>query len=522
MENLKTREIMVRKPFKRILPNGYKQAAGEFVGNRFTPEPIDKPTWQIMTQTDFLREYYPSGHAINDRNIYPDRLRQDPDTKEWYREELARCAFAFQQIILIKHLVHLCGNHIHFELEEDNETDSTKELFQKLRSGWEIKDMEIAWYESAKSVKMTGDTAFVGYIRKGVFYWKVLSFANGDTLYPHIDSVTGDLTLFARSFSDYDDKGNSITDWLEVWDERILRRFKKGKSGYNKVKQVIKGLFGLDGYELVSEDLHGFDFIPVSYQRCDSGACWSPSQDSIEQYELCFSQLSQNNKAYAFPILCLKGEGENFGIEGGTDGAVKVITMGPNDKAEYLSTQDASTSFELQLNTLYKMIYEQSFAVIPPEIRSGDLPGVAIKLLYSPAFENAMKDAQEYNKFIDKVLRIFTYGYGLETENLIDFQNLRVYAWIEPYIHLNTSELVANLSACVQNGFLSRQTANEQIYMYTNPRDWDRIMREEKERQQSDILFEMQSAKINAEQKSEQDGLDNDKQGHKQGGDDKQ
>ncbi len=511
MENINTRQIMVRRPFKRILPEGYKEAVGEVYGNRDMKEPFDIPKYQIITQTDFLREFNPSGHAINNPLVYKDVLRQDPESKEWYREEVVRCAFAFQRIITIKHLVHLCGNDIQFEMEGDNENDKVKETFFKFRTGWAVKDMEIAWYEAAKSVKITGDTAFVGYLRRGKFYWKVLSFEKGDTLYPHFDNVTGELILFARSYSDYDDKGNSVTDWLEVWDEKYLRRFKRGRSGYDKIKQVIKGLFGLDGYEFVSEQEHGFTFIPVAYHRTESGACWSPSQDSIDQYEMAFSQLSQNNRAYAFPIMYFKGE--NVDIQGGVDNTVKCITMGTDDEAGYLNKQDVSTAFEKQLDTLYKLIYEQSFAVIPPEVRSGDLPGVAIKLLYSPAFENAMKDAQEYNRLIDDMVRIFTYGYGVETENLIDLQNLSVYAWIKPYIHLNESELVQNLAVCVQNGFLSRQTANEQIQMYSNPRDWDRIMREKKEEQQADLLYELKSKQASAAN----NGVE-----HNPGGDDKQ
>ena len=494
MESINTRQIMTRRPFKRILPDGYKRAAGEVIGNKVTCEPLDIAVYQIMTQTDFLREFHPSGHCINDPLVYPDRLRKDPETNEWYREPVVRCSFAFQRVITIKHLVHLCGNDIQFEMESNKDNLNMDDTFSRFRIGWAMKDMEIAWYEAAKSVKITGDGAFVGYLHKGSFYWKVLSFEKGDTLYPHFDSVSGELILFARSYSDYDDKSNPVTDWLEVWDERYLRRFKKGKSGYDKIKQVIKGLFGLDGYELVSEKLHGFTFIPVAYHRNEEGACWTPSQDSIDQYELAFSQLSQNNMAYAFPIMYFKGEGDSINIQGGMDGTIKAVSMGTEDEAGFLNKQDASQSFTKQLDTLERLIYEQSFSVKPPELRSGDLPGVAIKLLYSPAFENAMKDAQEYNKLIDQMVKIFTYGYGVETENLIDFQNLSIYAWIKPYIHLNESELVQNLATCVQNGFLSKQSANEQIQMYSNPRDWDRIMREAKEQQQADLLYELRSS----------------------------
>ena len=66
---------------------------------------------------------------------------------------------------------------------------------------------------------------------------------------------------------------------------------------------------------------------------------------------------------------------------------------------------------------------------------------MAIKLLYSPAFENAMKDAQEYNRLIDDMVRIFTYGYGVETENLIDLINERPYVEV-PYKAVYPSERV--------------------------------------------------------------------------------
>ena len=44
---------------------------------------------------------------------------------------------------------------------------------------------------------------------------------------------------------------------------------------------------------------------PDVYKR---QACWSFSQDNIDKYELAISHLCQNNMAYAFPIMLLKGE----------------------------------------------------------------------------------------------------------------------------------------------------------------------------------------------------------------------
>lgn len=87
--------------------------------------------------------------------------------------------------------------------------------------------MEVEFYKLASSVKKTGDGALVFYLSNRVLGCKSLSYMNGDTLYPHYDSITGELTLFARSYYDYDDEGNTTAEWLEVWDKKYMYRYKK-------------------------------------------------------------------------------------------------------------------------------------------------------------------------------------------------------------------------------------------------------------------------------------------------------
>ena len=165
---------------------------------------------------------------------------------------------------------------------------------------------------------------------------------------------------------------------------------------------------------------------------------------------------------------------------------------------DYLQSQSASESYMKQLDTLYKMIYEQSFAVIPPEVRSGDLPGVAVKMLYSPALEKAMSDAAEWQPFLNEMVRIFTYGYGVENESQIDFSNLPLKYWIKPYVHINESAVINDLATGVNAGFISRQTASERAPEYTSVGEWERIVRETKEEQEADLLYTLKSKEHNA------------------------
>lgn len=506
------REIKTKRPWKRIRPEGYMRH-GWFADGY---EPLltnDTCYYIIATQSDFLREYYPSGHVINDPTVYPDIYREEEEpiydvngeptgktTRKIYKELVPRYAFAFQQIISVKQIIHLCGNDIQFELNKENPTDEEAKTFTLFREGWLKKDMEIAFFEAVQSTKITGDAAIVGYMRGGEFGYRSLSFKDGDTLYPHYDPTTGSLQLFARSYHDYDEDGNKITEWLEVWDNTYLYRYKRSESGISGTVNKILDIFGVDGYQLVSKETHGFPFIPVAYRRDDEGPCWSGSQDSIDGYEMSFSQMAQNNQAFGFPILYLQGEGsDSMAMQHDLNGSVKVITGGTEDKASFLSQTNASDAFIKQLDTFYKMIYEQSFAVIPPELKSGDLPAAALKILYSPAYEKATIDANEYQPFLNDLVRIFSYGYGMEIEKTIDFGNLPIKWWIKPYIHVNESAMVADLASAVQNGFISKQTASERISMYSIAGEWERIMREMKEEQQQDLLMQIQSQTQNNE-----------------------
>lgn len=491
---------MVRRPFKRALPYGYK-SSGESNFRNIMIEPHDEIRYQIITQSDFLREFEPSSHSINDPAFYPDIIHEDPENGKTYIEYVDRCSFAFQRIITIKQLAHLCGNNIQFELYDSANTrtwsdEKRKEVFREYRKGWAIKDMEIAWYESAKSVKITGDTAFVGFFNKGKFGWKVLSFKNGDTLYPHFDNLTGELIIFARAYNQIDADGKTVSRWLEVWDDENLYRFKQDNSSLvNKSKTIIKKIFGLESYSVVSVEKHGFNSIPVSYYRNEEGACWVNSQDTIEEFEVSFSRLSQNTAAYGFPVWYFKGN--DISVTGNPlKGSVKTIVIPDKDgEVGAIPGQDASNSFSTQLDKLYKLIYEQSFAVIPPDLKSGDLPGVAVKLLYSPAYENAMKDANEFSNFINQMRKIYTFGYGVEIGMMIDFMELEAYSWIKPYIHQNWTETITNLAAAVQNGFLSRQRANEVADEYSTSSDWDTILLEQKQQQQQEILKQVEIEK---------------------------
>jgi hypothetical protein len=490
----KLREVLVKKPFLRVSHEAYNTGSTIVGNSNIPPAREDSLTYELVSQAEFLREFSPTGHKINSHIYYPNRIKVDDrgGIKRFFEERMVRCTFPFQQIITIKHLCHLCGNDIQFELSVPKEKQRDTDLFFDFRKGWLNKNMEVTWYEAAKSAKITGDCAVVFYLKGGKVRTKNLSYLTGDTLYPHYDSITGDLDIFARTYNDRDSENNLITRWCEVWDDKFLYRYKQGTTLMDKAKNAIKGIFGLDGYQLVSREPHNFTSIPVAYHRVEGGACWTPAQDCIDKYELAVSHLCQNNMTYAFPIMYLKGEGVE--VEGDDIyGAVKAVHMSIDDDAGFLNRPDSSTSFELQLRILLQNIFTGTFTVLPPEVKSGDMPGVAIKLLYSPAVEKAMSDAKEFNPFIDKMVELFKEGYGIETGTISGMKSLSIFGWIKPYVHQNDTEIFTNAATAVQNGFLSKESASEiaTLLGYGKNYEVDRLEHERREDEQADLLADL-------------------------------
>lgn len=491
------RELLTKMPFTRVMPDSTD--LGHLIEEP-TEVPVkrDRLRRKIVSQEQFLRELDPAGHAINDHSLYPDIWQKNEEDGRWYIQEIPRYAFSFQQIILTKHLTHLCGNDIMFELSDNKVDDRTRKVFGEFRNGWANKNMEVAWYQLAKSVKATGDGAFVGFMDKGKFGWRTFSFLNGDRLYPHYDMQTGRMNTLARTYCNYAEDGTVIKRYIDVWDDENYYRFVADGDAdgiFDRAKRAVYSLFNISGYKLEEERPHGFDSIPVAYMRDDNGPCWTFSQETIEHYESAFSNLAHSNHDFGLPIMYVRGEGSEVIAGEDMSYASKIMFLPTDGEAGFLNRQDASNAYKAELDKLEECIYKQSFAVKTPELKSGDTPGVALKIMYSDAYEKAMADAQEYDGCVDKMIEIFSWGYGIESENRLAFTQTNIRHYIEPYIHLNISELTQNLNTAVLGGFLSKQTASEKL-PYATPQEWERILQEKHDADMHQLLVEEQRIEI--------------------------
>jgi len=477
-------QILLKKPFTRESPsiNWHPPTSLGESAPVMTPRRLKSQ----VTQDQFLSEYDPSGHKINDQFYYADRIKEDSN-KQRYIHFVERVSLPMQQTIVTKQLAHLSGNYIQFVDSNPLPTEAQKNSLIEFKQGWINKNMEVAMHEFFEMEKITGDSALCGYIHEGEFGWRTFGYKNGEILYPHYDNITGKLNLFARRYM------QNEVEYVDVWDNKYMTTYTRQKGWMAKVSKVI----GADGWNVEARTPHGFDFVPISYKRDDMGACWSNVQDCIDKFELAVSQLCENNKAYAFRIMFIKGDGD---IQKDADGMPSVIIGDADSDAKFLEKADASTSFELQLKILEKYILMGSFTVLPPEVKGGDLPGVTIKLLYSPAVEKAMEDSQHWNQALDDVVSIFKFGFGVETKKSAQFNNLPVRGEIVPYVHQNEQEKANILNQGRTMGNLSTETGAPQ-YPFAANDEFARITKE------NEAKAQQENAKIEATAKAKQTGM---------------
>ena len=460
-------QIMRKKPFSVVIPSGVIGTAPILSPGSTYAVPIDNMARELRTQSDFMREYFTTSHKINSIKYYPNTMYVNRETGAYQAKVRSRIAIGFQERILTKRKEALLGNNVGMRLISEATNQTMIDRLAFLREGWEEKDMEVAVNNAIESDYMTGDTAVYVYMDEGKVRWRCFSFKDGDILYPHYDTLTGDLTLFGRLYSQTDWDGNARR-YLDVVDKTSFVTYaeKDNKEGWEMEGKPVA---------------HGFPFCPVAYHRSEEGPVWSASQSLIDGYEVAISQFAENNAAYALRILYTLGG--DFEVMSNTDGTPsRIDSIDPNAKVGFLEpAQGADGAFATQLSIMEKNIMRGSFAVETPEIKSGaDMSSRTVKMLFADSYLKALSDSMEYQPFLNRVAYLFKFGYFLEKGRVNETDSFHVKTYLDPFIFLSENDVIAGIQQLVTSGCMSRKTATELAYNigYSSPDEVNRLLQE--------------------------------------------
>lgn len=485
ISNMTPQSILVKDAFTRLVPSATLTAIGDAKGVGSDTNLVysyERPLRQVMSQADFMREYDVNAHKINSLKYYPNALMKDKEGKVAAKIK-SRIAIAWQKRILVKRLATLTGNNVNIRLSNSKRTAKDQQMLNDFREGWENSNIENLIYQSIRADGIVGDVAANLFMKNGKLGWRVFSFMDGDVLYPQYDPMTGRLAVFGRRYTIKDKEDNDIYEYLDVWDDTHYMRYKQTRKGLVGMVNKVKDALGYDGWVVDQKPIpHGFNRIPIAYDRYGE-PFWANSQDCADLYELTVSQLAENNQAYALRILyALGGEIEMVSNLDGTPSMIN--STEPNTKVGFLEPADSSKSFELQLSILEKAIMRNSFASETPELKSGsDLSSLTVRMLLMDSYQQALLDAQHFQSFLDDVVDLFKFGYGIESGRSSDFEMLKVKAEIFPYVFMSETEQVSNILQLRSAGALSKRTASELAYElgYAINSEYERIVQEERE-----------------------------------------
>lgn len=476
--NMTPAQIMVKRPFTRLLPPDAIPADGSYYarGNTLNAagQPVLNPPCEIITPLDCMREFDMNAHKILSRTYYPNPISKEVDSEgneRYYERKLARVTVDLIQMFHVQRTSLLTGSSTDLRIVNRNANSEERSKFSVFREGWELKNMETAKFELISRAGKTMDSAIVGYMDNGTFGWRAFSYENGDTCYEHKNPFTGRTGLFGRHYFSVGAGDTEATEYLDVWDDSDYMRYRRVKEG-EKV--------GTDGWVVdQAPEKHGFSFCPVAYIRLD-GPFWGSAIRPIDEMEKDLSQLLENNKLYGLRVLVALGS--DMEVKASFDGRPLQIN-GPSDgKVNYLEPADASDSFMLSISNLEQQAYIAANCVKQTELKSGaDISSLTVKMLNQPAYRKAILDTFVFQSTIDKMVEIYREGYAMELKRVSDFVNFRVKARTYPYVMMSENEEVSNLVQLSTAGVLSKQSGAEEAYNlgYGGVDEYSRILQEE-------------------------------------------
>lgn len=461
---MKPDQILRKLPFTVPIPNGVAGHAPLVTAAAVSTIQLDNVKRELRTQSDFIREYYPTSHKINDLKYYPNTMFINREIGAYQAKVRSRIAVGFQQYIHLQRKEALLGNNVGMKLISGGDEQKNIDRLAFYREGWEDKDIEVAVNNAIDTDLKLADCAVMVYMDDKKVRWRDFSFEKGDKLYPHYDTLTGDLALFGREYYQTDWDGNTRR-YLDVIDKTHFVTYRQ--------KDDDKG-WEMEG----QPEPHGFPECPVAYHRSNHGPSWSASQSLIDGWEIALSQFSENNAAYALRILYTLGA--EMEVMTNTDGTPnRIDSVDPNAKVGFLEpAEGADGAFAKQLELMKKEIMRGSFVVETPEIKSGtDISSRTVKMLFADSYMKAMSDSMEYQGFLNKIARLFKFGYFMEKNKGSEVDSLKVKCYLDPFIFMSENDIITGIQQMVSCGAMSVKTATELLYNigYSSPDEVKRI-----------------------------------------------
>lgn len=415
---------------------------------------------RALTRDDFLNELTPSAHTINAKfwstRPIQELVEREIDTmddngnpikktiKEWVvtsYDEMETVRLGLQKRFALAKSSFFAANGFNI----CNETSDTKH-FDVLSSWKDIAGLNVAFLELAQSVFQTGDGAVYLYSADNTIEFKVFSALYGDKLYASYDDKHR--PVVAREYSLNGRRAVDIfrTTSVETWIQGDVEKDTKENgivSFWSKIRHWFKNsdfAVSEDGWHRIrnEESQITSNLNACVYFRTDD-VVWGVAQDDIEGMERAMSYIAEECKSMAFPDMFVKAtkidsmppmsaHGRTWAVRGDADD-IKVADV------KAIAKPDMSNIASVDLKNRYDSIMRATMSVfVDPElVKSSDISGTGIKILYGPEIQYAQNMWTQFYPQLKYLVEVFKHLVA-KVEGDGAYASLRTSVWQEIYL----------------------------------------------------------------------------------------
>lgn len=371
----------------------------------------------------FKKEYEPDGHDVMDDTIRKDKITREPDkvadvpvdpakgmaggmkkapaaTGKTEIVATNRVALPFQYNIVETRVNFAFGRPVSLECNPEEEQKKFLEYLKKVLKKNKIETVDRVYAREALRATRVAEHWFFVPDKPNSIYgeatpgkWRVVVWKpwDGNKLHPFYDDY-GDMIAFSREFTMKDENDNDVR-YFETYTQNFKYQWREnnmGGQGWDYVEKPVPNPYGK---------------IPVLYTDFERTA-WQIVQSCIRRAEFLVSDHGDTNAYFAAPKFFLSGKINSFMKKGETGG---VINGEVGAKAEILSWDNAPESIKLELEVLYRSIYnftntpdlsfEQMSKMTNPS-------GETMKMLFMAAYLQVLSDSEKWNDWQDRRINL--------------------------------------------------------------------------------------------------------------------
>lgn len=415
-------------------------------------------------QAEAIKQYDVEKHDVFDTALRPWRkIKRDSGAKDssgnviWNDVliDVVRVGIPWQQIIVERRVGFTLSHPVTTNVIWDTESEKEKQLVNLVERIQNDNKMDYKNKEILRRKLSELEVAVIWYYveaddtkQKFTLKNKIVSPELGDTIYPLFD-VNGSMIAFRRDYKLKD--GGKDIEHSDVYTDDFEYKYIKKEGSW-----IIDPDLSVNPIPNVAKK------ILIEYYNQKKPVWWMV-QSMINRHETLTSNHGGMNDKFGAPIFVVNGEIQGEVIDN-TQGSLMQLENGAT--ADYAQLSSEPESIKLEQTNLEKFIYTMSQTPnisFDQMMTIGAMSGFAAEMLLADPHMAVRAEEETFGIGLQRRLNILQAAIGalIDTSLANEAKTVQLKPVITPYLPMNVTELVDNLSVAVTGGIMSKESAIE-------------------------------------------------------------